>query len=262
MKTSWRHHTCPRFSMSKVVQISMTIPEDGIHIFVSPCQRWFEYQWEYLKMPYTSSFLLVEGNSNISENTWRHHMWLCFSSLKVIRISVRMLEETLQMFISSCRRWFEDRWQYLKMAATFSFLLVKGDLNINENTWRCHKYLRFPHRRWFEYGREYWKLPYTSSFLPVEGDSNIDENSAWWDKNHCLSMSKVIWLSMIIPKDAIHIFLSPCRRWFEYRWEYQNTSYMLWFLFVEVDSNINKNNFAMFRWVTPSVILESYSHVG
>jgi len=126
---TWRHHTCPSFSLSKVIRIQIRIPEDVTHILVSLSRRWFEYCWEHLKTSYMSLFRFVEGDSNSDENTWRACgvtsflfvivIWIsmripednvacpCFSWSQVIRMSMRMPDDTIRSIVSLCRRWFE-----------------------------------------------------------------------------------------------------------------------------------------------------------
>jgi len=60
----WRHLICPRFSWSKVICISMKIPEDIIHVLDSPCRI------EYLDSAYMSWFLLLNilSKVNVDEN--------------------------------------------------------------------------------------------------------------------------------------------------------------------------------------------------
>jgi hypothetical protein len=69
-ENTWRHYTCPRFFMPKVIQISMRIPEDIIQVLVSSCWRFLECWWEYPKTSYMTSFHHVEGDSDVDENTW------------------------------------------------------------------------------------------------------------------------------------------------------------------------------------------------
>ena len=133
-KHTWRHHTWSRFSLSKVIRISMRIPEDVIHILLSLCWRWFEYQWKYLTMSYTSSFLSLEGDSDIDENTWWHHTGIHFSLSKVIQILKRIPEDIILIFISLYRRWFEYRWEYLNTSYIYSFLLIAGSSNVKGKT--------------------------------------------------------------------------------------------------------------------------------
>ena len=187
--------------------MSKRLPEDVIHIFVSLCWRLFECWWEYLKMSFTSSFLFVEGYSNVDDITWRWHKDVCFSLLKVIRMLMRIPEDVINIFVSLCRTLFESRREYLKMWYTSSFLLSKvirmlmgipedvihilvllgeGYSNVDGNTSRCHIHLRFSCRRLFKYRWDYLKMSYTSSFL----------------------LSMVIWMSMRIPEDVIHLFIS------------------------------------------------------
>jgi len=147
-ENTWRCYTHSRFSWSKVIRMTIRIPEDVKHILVSLGPRLLECQWEYLTMSYTSSFLLVEGYSNVDENTWRCHTHPRFSWSIVIRMSMRIPEDVIHILI-----------------AIFSFLLVEGHLNVDENTWRCHTHSRF-------------------------------------------SWSKVIRMSMRIPEDVIHILVS------------------------------------------------------
>jgi len=171
------------FLLSKVILMSMRIPEDVIHILDSPCWRWYEWWWEFLKMPYTSSFLLVECDSNDDENTWRCHTHPSFSLSKVIWMTMRIPEDAIHNLVSPCWRWLERWWEYLKMPYISLFLLVEGDSNDDENTWRCHTHSHF-------------------------------------------SLSKVIWMPLRIPENALHILVSPCRRWFECCWEYLKRPYM------------------------------------
>jgi len=198
-ENTWRHHTCPRFSLLKVIRISMRIPEDIIHVLVPLCWRWFEYRWEYLKTSYISSFLFVEGDSNIDENTWRHHTRPRSSLLKVIWITMRMPEDIIHVLVSLCWRWFEYWWEYLKTSYMSSFLF-EGDLNIDENT---------------------SSILCITSFLFVEGYSNVNEN-AW--SIHCITSFLFVKGYSNVDENTWHIpwitsFLLY-RRLFECRWEY------------------------------------------
>jgi len=51
-------------------------------------------------------------------------------------------------------------------------------------------------------------MSYTSSFLLVEGNSNVDENTGRCHTHPRVSLLKLIRISMIIPEDVIHIFVS------------------------------------------------------
>ena len=64
-----------------------------------------------------------------------------------------------------------------------------------------------------------------SSFLVAEGDSNVEENT--WRHGTCphFSFPKVIPILRRIPEDVIHVLVSHYRRWFEYWWEYLETSW-------------------------------------
>jgi hypothetical protein len=99
-------YTSP-FLLLKGIRMSMRIPEDAIHISISLCHRVFECRWEYLRMAYTSPFLFVEGYSNVDENTWRCHTHLHFSLSKGIQMSMRIPEDATLISISLCWRVFE-----------------------------------------------------------------------------------------------------------------------------------------------------------
>jgi len=79
---------------------------------------------EYLKTSYMSSFLVLKGNLNSSENTWRHHICLCFSCRKVIRTKLRIPEDIIHVFVSHVERCFEPNWEYLKTSYMASFLIT------------------------------------------------------------------------------------------------------------------------------------------
>jgi len=108
-ENTWECHTHPRFSLSKGIRMPLRIPENVIHILVSLCRRVFECRWEYLRMSYTSSFLFVEGYSNVVENTWGCHTHPRFSLSKGIRMSLRIPENVIHILVSLCRRVFECR---------------------------------------------------------------------------------------------------------------------------------------------------------
>jgi len=98
-ENTWRHHTCSRFSFSKVIWMPIRIPEDIIHVLVSLFWRLFECRWQYLKTSYMSSFLFVEGYSNTDKNTWSYSN---ASSFLVVEGD-------------SLYQWtFEYRWEYIK----------------------------------------------------------------------------------------------------------------------------------------------------
>ena len=129
-ENTWWHHTCLRFSMSKVIWMLMRIPEDIIYVLASLCRRWFKCRWEYLKTLYMSSDPYVEGDSNVDENTWRNHSCPRFSMSKVIRMSMWIPEDIVHVLAALCRRLFECQWEYLKTSYMSSHLYVEGDFPI------------------------------------------------------------------------------------------------------------------------------------
>jgi len=98
---------------------------------------------EYLRMPYTSLILFVEDDSNMHEDTSSILcITLCVLS-KVVWISIRIPEDVIRILVSLCRRWFEYRFQYLRMWYTSLLLFVDGDSIIDGNTWWCHTHTCF-----------------------------------------------------------------------------------------------------------------------
>jgi hypothetical protein len=120
-ENTWEWHTHPRFSLSKGIRILMRIPENAVHILISLCRRVFECRWEYVRMPYTSSLLFVEGYSNVAENTWECYTHPRFSLSKGIRMSLRIPENAIHILVSLYRRVFECWLDYLKIQHASSF---------------------------------------------------------------------------------------------------------------------------------------------
>ena len=143
-ETTWRHRTCPQFSLSKVVRISnentgiilcissflfiegdsnrMRIPDDIVHVLVSPFPTVI---WMSMRIP---------------EDIKTCHR---FSLSKVIRIPMRLPEDIIHVLVSLFRWLFECRWEYRKTSYMSSFLFVEGYSNADENTWRHHTCSRF-----------------------------------------------------------------------------------------------------------------------
>jgi hypothetical protein len=138
----------------------------------------------------------------------------------------------------------------------YSFAYVEDDSNYEENYGRHHTCLCFSILKmirvmkripediihvlvslylwWFEYRSEYLKTSYMSSFLYLADNSDINGNTWSHHRCRCFSMSKVIWMLMWIPEDIIHVLVSVCRRWFEWRREYPKTTYMSTFLYLSL----------------------------
>ena len=151
----------------------------------------------YLAEVEVSSLSLIKGVLNRSENSWRHHSNDFFACRKVIRISMRIPEDTLRHLCFPCCKiiWIlnENTWRLRTLSL---LLLVKDDWNVNEKE----------------------KIQYisVSSYLLVEDDSNVNENiwrssispflyvGRWTEVEvSLLSLIKVVRMEVRIPEDSV-----------------------------------------------------------